>query len=99
MYRKYWKELIVLGLIHYSIIGLVLVVSLKPFYDWYLGLMIKVTTDNQGTRFEDAPVSINGVPCYDQNGKQLTVKKEVPSIYFSKYKLFALLVTLASLFC
>jgi len=96
MYKKYWKELLVLGLIHYSIVGLMLMLFISPLMKWYMKIHTKIITDSKGFQSEEMPLSINGKLCYDENGKQMMATKGIPAVYASQFLMFTLLLLIAS---
>lgn len=96
MYKKYWKELLVVGLLHYSVIGLVLILIISPLMDLYRKLHTKIITDGKGFQSEEIPLSVNGKLCYDKNGKQIMTIKGIPAVYASNFFFFTLLLLLAS---
>ena len=66
MYKKYWKELLIIGLVTYSWIGLLIAVIF--FNKKWLNLMRKVSYDNESPKL--VPVFFNEKEIFykDENG-------------------------------
>jgi hypothetical protein len=71
MFKENWKELIIVGLVYYTLIGMFFVMLITPLRNFVGDAMEKILTNGEG--YSKTQLKEKGVPCFDKDGTPIMV--------------------------